>query len=118
MRLLPSLTYCISALPSGTVSPSLQKAHIPLIEQAKCASPTVYGSAITQRMICAGFLKGKVDACQGDSGGPLVHFTSSRWHLVGVVSWGVGCARERRPGVYSKVEEMLNWINAVIEKNP
>ncbi|XP_044209042.1 transmembrane protease serine 4a isoform X1 [Thunnus albacares] len=102
----------------GTVSPSLQKAHIPLIGQAKCSSPTVYGSAITQRMICAGFLEGKVDACQGDSGGPLVHFTSSRWHLVGVVSWGVGCARERRPGVYSKVEEMLNWINTVIEKNP
>ncbi|XP_062275555.1 transmembrane protease serine 4a isoform X1 [Scomber scombrus] len=99
----------------GTVSPSLQKAHIPLIDQAKCSSPTVYGSAITPRMICAGFLEGKVDACQGDSGGPLVHSTSSRWHLVGVVSWGVGCARERRPGVYCKVEEMLNWINTVIE---
>ncbi|XP_053176790.1 transmembrane protease serine 4a isoform X2 [Scomber japonicus] len=99
----------------GTVSPSLQKAHIPLIDQAKCSSPTVYGSAITPRMICAGFLEGKVDACQGDSGGPLVHSTSSRWNLVGVVSWGVGCARERRPGVYCKVEEMLNWINTVIE---
>ncbi|XP_040902186.1 transmembrane protease serine 4a isoform X2 [Toxotes jaculatrix] len=103
---------------NGNVSPSLQKATIPLIDQAVCSSPTVYGSAITQRMICAGFLQGKVDACQGDSGGPLVHFTSSTWHLVGVVSWGVGCARERRPGVYCNVEEMLNWINTVIEKNP
>ncbi|KAM9358774.1 transmembrane protease serine 4a [Symphorus nematophorus] len=103
---------------NGKVSPSLQKASIPLIDQAKCASPTVYGSAITPRMICAGFLEGKVDACQGDSGGPLVHFTSSQWHLVGVVSWGVGCARERRPGVYCNVEEMLNWIRMVMEKNP
>ncbi|KAF3847719.1 hypothetical protein F7725_020747 [Dissostichus mawsoni] len=72
----------------GKVSPTLQKASIPLIGRLKCASPKVYGSSITQRMICAGFLDGGVDACQGDSGGPLVYFTSSQWHLVGVVSWG------------------------------
>lgn len=44
-----------------------------------------------------------------------MHFKSSQWHLVGVVSWGVGCARERRPGVYCSVEEMLNWIHTVME---
>ncbi|XP_022609583.1 transmembrane protease serine 4-like isoform X1 [Seriola dumerili] len=103
---------------NGKVSPSLQKANIPLINRSVCSSPTVYGSAITQTMICAGFLKGQVDACQGDSGGPLVHLSSSRWYLVGVVSWGVGCARERRPGVYCNVEELLGWIHAAIEKNP
>lgn len=103
---------------NGNVSPSLQKASVPLIDRATCSSPTVYGSAITQRMICAGFLEGNVDACQGDSGGPLVHHMSPKWHLVGVVSWGVGCARARRPGVYSNVEEFLNWIHTVMEKNP
>ncbi|XP_054456523.1 transmembrane protease serine 4a [Anoplopoma fimbria] len=102
----------------GKVSPSLQEAYIPLIDQAQCSSPTMYGSAITRRMICAGLLEGGVDACQGDSGGPLVYLTSTKWHLVGVVSWGVGCAREGRPGVYCNVEEMLNWIQTVIEKNP
>ncbi|XP_029302895.1 transmembrane protease serine 4a [Cottoperca gobio] len=103
---------------NGKVSPSLQEAFIPLIPRAKCSSHTVYGTAITQRMICAGFLGGKVDACQGDSGGPLVYYTSSHWHLVGVVSWGIGCAREKKPGVYTNMEEMLNWIHTAVEKNP
>lgn len=102
----------------GKVSPSLQKAQIPLIDRSMCSSPQVYGSTVTKNMICAGFLEGKVDACQGDSGGPLVHLSSSQWRLIGVVSWGVGCARENRPGVYCHVEEMLNWIRTVIEKNP
>ncbi|XP_056297903.1 transmembrane protease serine 4a isoform X2 [Pseudoliparis swirei] len=102
----------------GNVSPSLQKAFIPLIDQAKCSSPAVYGRAVTQRMMCAGLMEGGVDACQVDSGGPLVYLTASRWHLVGVVSWGVGCARKGRPGVYCNVEEMLNWIHTVVEKTP
>ncbi|XP_034025161.1 transmembrane protease serine 4a isoform X2 [Thalassophryne amazonica] len=101
----------------GQVSSTLQKASIPLIDRDTCSDPTIYGRSITSRMICAGFLEGKVDACQGDSGGPLVYLSSSKWYLVGVVSWGIGCARERRPGVYCNVEEMLNWIHTVIEKH-
>uniref|UniRef100_A0A8K9UI14 Peptidase S1 domain-containing protein n=1 Tax=Oncorhynchus mykiss TaxID=8022 RepID=A0A8K9UI14_ONCMY len=98
----------------GKVSPVLQKATLPLIDSAQCSSPTVYGSSITSRMLCAGYLKGKVDACQGDSGGPLVYL-SEQWQLVGVVSWGIGCAREGRPGVYCNVDDMLNWIHTVME---
>ncbi|XP_067101828.1 transmembrane protease serine 4a isoform X1 [Osmerus mordax] len=101
----------------GKVSPVLQKANVPLISTSQCSSSNIYGSAITPRMLCAGFKEGKVDACQGDSGGPLVYL-SGRWRLVGVVSWGVGCARAGRPGVYSNVDEMLNWIHTVMEANP
>ncbi|XP_051518991.1 transmembrane protease serine 4-like [Myxocyprinus asiaticus] len=95
----------------------LQKASVPLIDRSECSKPSVYGSLITPRMLCAGFLEGNVDACQGDSGGPLVYL-SSRWQLLGIVSWGVGCAREGKPGVYTDVSQLLNWIYTVMEMHP
>ncbi|XP_066567430.1 transmembrane protease serine 3 isoform X2 [Amia ocellicauda] len=99
----------------GKVSTILQQANIPLIDRATCLQ--LYGSIITPRMLCAGFVQGKVDACQGDSGGPLV-LMDDRWQLAGIVSWGVGCARANWPGVYSNVDELLDWIYTVMQKNP
>ena len=55
-----------------------------------------------------GHLSGGVDACQGDSGGPAVSTRTNR--QVGVVSWGAGCARRNRPGVYANVANFIPWI--------
>lgn len=49
---------------------------------------------------------------QGDSGGPLMYH-SSRWQVVGIVSWGHGCGGPSTPGVYTKVTSFLDWIYSV-----
>ncbi|XP_075460158.1 transmembrane protease serine 5 isoform X2 [Ascaphus truei] len=102
--------------PDSTHMPrSLKEAMLPLISTRKCNSSCVYDGDITPRMLCAGYLAGKVDACQGDSGGPLVCQTDYTWRLVGVVSWGMGCAEPNRPGVYTKIVAFLDWIHHIIE---
>uniref|UniRef100_H0XUM3 Transmembrane protease serine 5 n=1 Tax=Otolemur garnettii TaxID=30611 RepID=H0XUM3_OTOGA len=98
--------------PSHTHSSDmLQDTVVPLLSTQLCNSSCVYSGALTPRMLCAGYLDGRADACQGDSGGPLVCPDGDKWHLVGVVSWGRGCAEPNHPGVYAKVAEFLDWIH-------
>lgn len=84
----------------------MRAAVVPIYNQEKCAKAYKNIGTITDRMICAGFDKGGKDACQGDSGGPLV----TNNVLVGVVSWGYGCAVPNFPGVYSRVASVRHWI--------
>ncbi|XP_067279127.1 ST14 transmembrane serine protease matriptase b [Pseudorasbora parva] len=91
------------------VAPVLQKAEVRIINSTVCSR--LMDDGITPRMICAGVLSGGVDACQGDSGGPMTSTESNgRMFLAGVVSWGDGCGRKNRPGIYTRVTEYRSWI--------
>jgi len=92
------------------VSSVLRKVTVPLVTPAVCGA--AYPGSITPNMICAGFAEGGKDSCQGDSGGPLVVSTPQGKVLAGVVSWGEGCARPDKYGVYSKVSSVVAWIEA------
>lgn len=82
---------------------------VPIVSHSQCN--TWYGAgSITNDMICAGLQEGGKDSCQGDSGGPLFYISGNQATLVGVVSWGIGCAREDQPGVYAEVAHFRNWI--------
>lgn len=99
----------------GRASRHLLKANVPYVINATCNGSTAYNGVIRQGMICAGYRGGGVDSCQGDSGGPLVWRTADGPVLVGVVSWGDGCARGLKYGVYTRVSSYVVWINNIIE---
>jgi trypsin len=95
---------------SGGIFPSqLQAVEVYITSRAACNSAYVDYGGITANMICAGVSGGGKDSCQGDSGGPL--FAGGQ--LVGIVSWGVGCAEAEYPGVYSNVAILRSFITQV-----
>ncbi|XP_041527059.1 transmembrane protease serine 11G [Microtus oregoni] len=98
---------------NGPFPNSLQEVEIEIISNDVCNQVNVYGGAISSGMICAGFLTGKLDACEGDSGGPLViPHDGNIWYLLGIVSWGIDCGKENKPGIYTRVTHYRNWIKS------
>ncbi|ALC41751.1 lambdaTry [Drosophila busckii] len=88
----------------GKIPNVLQSVEVNVVENSQCKS--AYSVMLTSRMLCAGVSGGGKDACQGDSGGPLIYNNE----LLGIVSWGTGCARPKYPGVYASVPDVKDWI--------
>ncbi|XP_042889921.1 serine proteinase stubble-like isoform X1 [Penaeus japonicus] len=94
----------------GSISPVLQEAELDLIPIAACRDLFQQTTVtITDNMLCA-LTEGR-DACQGDSGGPLVRqLSDGRWAQVGVVSFGIECAKPGRPGVFMRAHAYVDWV--------
>ncbi|KAL0964838.1 hypothetical protein UPYG_G00329690 [Umbra pygmaea] len=88
----------------------LRQAKVELLAHDICSDKEYYGNMITENMFCAGKPDWSQDACKGDSGGPMVCEVDNRISLFGIVSWGEGCSRAFRPGVYTTVTKYNRWI--------
>uniref|UniRef100_H0UYJ5 Peptidase S1 domain-containing protein n=1 Tax=Cavia porcellus TaxID=10141 RepID=H0UYJ5_CAVPO len=98
----------------------LREAQVTILNNTRCnylfKQPTAL-SRIKESMFCAGAEDGSTDSCRGDSGGPLVCDLDGLWYQIGIVSWGVGCGRANRPGVYTNVSHHVNWILKTVALN-
>jgi trypsin len=97
----------------GDTPDTLQEAQVPVTTDAYCGS--AYSDFEAATMLCAGFEAGGVDTCQGDSGGPLFGRTAAgALKVVGATSYGEGCARPGKPGVYARVgdDALREWIRS------
>jgi len=105
--------------PTNTGAPlqfsnQLQQTSLPFIENNRC-NQMLQGIFVNSDMICAGLPQGGRDACLGDSGGPLLAKVQNSWALVGIVSFGEGCAEPGKPGVYTNLGNYFeNFINRYV----
>lgn len=102
---------------SGPSPDKLNQAKVTIYSRERCNDRLVLNGLVTKTMICAGKLQGGVDSCQGDSGGPLVVKEGNVWWLAGDTSFGIGCARRNKPGVYGNVTFFLNWVYEQMQNN-
>ncbi|MCK5903332.1 MAG: serine protease [Cocleimonas sp.] len=102
-----------------TSNPSeiLHELAVPVVSQAQCRF-FMGNNNITNNMLCAGTGNGGQDSCQGDSGSPLMAIQNREIRLLGVVSWGEGCAKPNTYGVYTRLSQFNTWITSYTTAKP
>jgi secreted trypsin-like serine protease len=100
----------------SSVSQVLREVTVPIQSYATCTASGAYekSEVFDDLNICAGLTQGGKDSCQGDSGGPLYSQAGGVKRLIGVVSWGYGCAAPKKYGIYTRVSALKSWVLAKI----
>lgn len=94
----------------------LHQAQVPIVSPRDCK--TVYEDYfISNNMVCAGYKRGRVDSCAGDSGGPLLFEKNKKWYIYGITSFGEGCGKKNKYGIYAKVPNFTKWIKKTVRKH-
>ena len=103
---------------TGLVADQLRDATVETFSDEDCFAaygPVADLGVNAENMFCAGIpVEGGIDTCSGDSGGPAVLKSGNTHTLVGVTSWGEGCALPGHPGVYARVPAAIDWIRDVV----
>lgn len=97
----------------GSTLRFLMKVRLPIVSMDTCQQAA--DRILTDNMFCAGYATETADACKGDSGGPFVVPYHNTWFLLGIVSWGEGCAEKGKYGVYTRVSNYIAWIKETVD---
>ena len=101
----------------GEMSKEMQYIDTPIVSNAICNSPKSYDGKVTTTMFCAGQREGGLDVCQGYGGSPAVIELKGVNKVVGIVSWGEGCGRPHKYGVYTRVSSISKWAKETMLSN-
>ncbi|KAK7500554.1 hypothetical protein BaRGS_00008129 [Batillaria attramentaria] len=97
----------------GSSSDLPLKVDVPIVSSDQCSAfyaEQMGPDSVGPEKLCAGEAEGGEDSCQGDSGGPFMCTCNGVLKQVGIVSYGIGCARAEFPGVYARVSYFKEWI--------
>ncbi|XP_064470285.1 trypsin-2-like [Ornithodoros turicata] len=104
----------------GTTSYILNKLPVPLrpLQDCERVYGPIFNTPIHQWHLCGGRPEGNKGVCYGDSGGPYqCEMENGRWYVMGLASFGSGCAKGNYPDVYTRVPYFVDWIRSTIQNH-